>query len=138
MHCCTGRALVNNVIFCYYISALFFLFLYLYGGIYTQLLLRSAFCFCSDSFSGHFGLSSCPQQRSALCAYSSLYIFICFLFFSIAVEKKKKKVQVDFSQAFLKITMLILLTCNSFFLHLASGCFKSSSRLPLPYSHFIG
>lgn len=32
----------------------------------------------------HFGLSSCPQQRSALCTYSSLYIFIYFLFLRIA------------------------------------------------------
>lgn len=67
------------------------------------------------------------------CIYLSVSCFSALLW-----KKKKKKVQVDFSQAFLKITMLILLTCNSFFLHLASGCFKSSSRLPLPYSHFIG
>lgn len=81
----TGSALKNDSILCYYIS-LFLLLLLLFvstlhdrictalSNIWDMLCAFIQIDFLSAP--GHLGLSSYPQQRSALCAYSSLYIFL--------------------------------------------------------------
>lgn len=80
-----GWALKNDTILCYCISLLLLLLLLFVSTLHDRIctalsnIWDMVCAFIQIDFlsaPGHLGLSSYPQQRSALCAYSSLYIFL--------------------------------------------------------------
>lgn len=80
-----GWALKNDTILCYYISLLLLLLLLFVSTLHDRICtalsnIWDMLCaFIQIDFlsaPGHLGLSSYPQQKSALCAYSFLYIFL--------------------------------------------------------------